>query len=159
MMTGPLDLERAMEVAVKPNASTLGERLVAGEVVGRAGRAGGGGGLARVLSRATAAGEEMRSVGAWTLLMGFTFSLPKKNVRESARRRGDLMAFAAAAVLRWTGLSGGVNESRSIGKALVESKAVEERKVGEETLRVLVDAEEDSKEEAAEVAGEGVLLR
>lgn len=80
--------------------------------------------------------------------------LPKKKVRERTRRRGDLVACVAAALLGWTGLRGGVSASRSA------ARAEDETKVGEKTKRVLEGAVAgDAKVLAAGVAGEGVVLR
>lgn len=88
-------------------------------------------------------------------------ALPKKKVRERARRRGDLVACAAAALFGWTGLSGGVSASKSFCKTPVEVRAEEETKVGGETKRALEDVEEEpgANVQMAEVAGEEVVLR
>lgn len=58
-----------------------------------------------------------------------------------------------------TGLRGGVNESRSPEKALAAASAEDETKVGEETKRVLEEPEIEANEDAAGVAGDGVVLR
>lgn len=168
MMTGQLVWERVMAEAVNPKALGLGDRPVAGEVAGRAGLAGRG-------ARARM-GEVDDWCGAlWLLLVVLVLVLvvawvlallAKKKVRESARRMGDLVACAAAALLGRTGLRGGVSASQSAGKALPVARAEEETKVGEETKRVPEEAEEEAddeeeeaKEEAIGVAGEGVVLR
>ena len=104
-----------MEGATKPNESGLGDRPVAGDVAGRAGRAGRFGRVGM--------GAEMDEGGGWLALVAllglalalapleWLLALPKKNVRERARRRGDFVAWAAAALLGWTGLRGGVSSA------------------------------------------------
>lgn len=77
-------------------------------------------------------------------------------MRESARRSGDLVACAAAALLGCTGLSGGVSASNPAWTAFAGARAEDETKVGEETMRALDGA--DAKVEAAGVAGDVVLL-
>lgn len=154
MMTGQLVWERVMADAVNPKALGLGERLVAGEVAGLTGLAGRG---AREgwLPHAAGMGDEICGDAAGALALVLLLALlPKKNVREKARRSGDLVAWVAAALLGCTGLSGGVSASRSL-----EAIAEEETKVGDDTKRVLEEPEELVNEDAAGVAGEGVELR
>lgn len=101
MMIGQLVWARVMPVEEKPKALGLGDRPVAGEVLGRAGLAGRG---ARACWRSHAAGmgEEMccaEAVEPELELAVELAPLPKKKVRERARRRGDLVACVAMALL------------------------------------------------------------